>query len=540
MSVKPYIFEYDSYHEWLRAWFEARHAQDTSYTAATFLQRVDDGPRTLIANVISNRKRAGSAAPERGISLERARKWLPELGLEGDAATYWLLLVDIEKVRGEVRARDRVWQATPTPAARRQLEARWAKLLELEEQRLGLRRFSESVRTVYDTALPGGMEAARTANASATVALRYASDNTYLARTRLQGLSQAIHPADIPKLLSTLREIVVRVAGRTSAELEAPPEPWGELSEPRPDFLVSLSAKVPYRLHLELFPVTHAVEARPFPPPAERTGDGWDVFRYTDYRKALTDWFASPAAKNTSQRKLAMVAEIDPAMLARVVRLEMHLTEPRAMDLASAMGLDPHETRYFALLARHGEEEHPADPELAALRAAADLRRMRRAAVKLLKDWQMIVLPELARCGISLRDYARVAECLDPNLTAAEVERSVEALVEVQLLGPDVDGDLRPIDAAFNAEVWPGAGEMERALYEGHVAMNRNAAAKVGKPGYHAVGARMTISAEQFRQLKKEMVQIARDLCSRWATFTHAPDRVIYVNYMIFPDEPTG
>ena len=296
----PNIFEYDNYHDWLRRWFEARHEADPSYTAATFLERVADGPRTLIANVISTRKRAGSSAHERGISLDRARKWLPELGLSPDGATYWLLLVEREKVIADVRARDRAWRATPAAGARRQLEAQWAKLIAIEEQRFGLRRFNEptGARSVYDTVRPEDTEPARRAQAACGSAVERASDFEYRRLTRLQGLAQAIHPEDVPKLLSAVRETLIRFAGRYSPELLTPPEPWEELAEPRPPFRRPTGRPMTYCLHFAHFPVSRAVSPGPMPelPKVGSSPVEWEVYRYTDYRKALVDWLASPLA----------------------------------------------------------------------------------------------------------------------------------------------------------------------------------------------------------------------------------------------------
>lgn len=539
MLGEPNIFEYDNYHDWLRRWFEARHEVDPSYTAATFLERVNDGPRTLIANVISTRKRAGSSAPERGISLDRARRWLPELGLSADGATYWLLLVEREKVIADVRARDRACRATPTDGARRQLEAQWARLVAIEEQRFGLRRFSEppTARSVYDSARPEDLETARLARDACGAAVERAVDLEYRARTRLHGLSQAIHPEDVPKFLAAVRDCLVRIAGRYSPELAAPPEPWSELAEPRPEFRRPTSNLQTYSLHYELFPVSKAVQPGALPHAGEEplpSGD-WEVYKYADYRQALTDWLASPLAKGKSQRQLALAAEIDPAVLSRVIRLETHLTESRAMDLAAAMGLDPAERRYFALLAARGDDG-AADPEIAALRAQADVQRLRRATLKLLKDWQMVVLVELTHCGISMRDYARIAECLDPPISVAEAERSVAALVETHALQPDVDGELRTLGPSIAFELWPG--NSEEALYQCHRAMSGHAARKFGQPEYHALGARIQVTNEDLVALMDEVRKISRTLNTVWPSFTHAPDRVVYLNQVLFPEDP--
>lgn len=539
MQGEPDIFEYDNYHDWLRRWFEVRHEADPSYTAATFLERVNDGPRTLIANVISTRKRAGSSAPERGISLERARRWLPELGLSPDGATYWLLLVEREKVIADVRARDRAWRAVSTDGARRQLEAQWARLVAIEEQRFGLRRFNEppGVRSVYDTSRPEDLGVAELAQAACSAAVERASDLGYRARTRLQGLAQAIHPGDVPKLLLAVRETLIRFSGRYSPELQTPPEPWDELAEPRPAFRRPTGPVLTYRLHFAHFPVSKAVSPGPMPelPKVDGSPVEWEVYRYTDYRKALVEWMASPLAKGKSQRQIALAAEIDPAMFGRVARFEAHLTEARAADVAAAMGLDAAESRYFTLLAAH-PEGGPPDQEITSLRAQADALRLRRATLKLLKDWQMLVLVELTRCGISLRDYARVAECLDPSLTASEVERSISALVETHALLRDAAGELHAPGPSLNFHLWPG--NSEEAMYEGHLAMSRLATQKSGHPDWRVLGARFTATADDFPELSAAVRQASATLNAVWTTFTHPPDRVVYLHYVLFPEDP--
>ncbi len=156
-----------------------------------------------------------------------------------------------------------------------------------------------------------------------------------------------------------------------------------------------------------------------------------DIFRYTDYRLFLRDWFDDENARRVkagraplSHRKLAELAGASSsATLAQILSRRRRLTDALAQKLRVALTLEEAQYAWLSLMMQRERAEQTRERAREALRKAteaSDQTQDARAKSRTLRRAQV--------CRKALSDAEVELQRVDQAMTAARVQRQVEVM----------------------------------------------------------------------------------------------------------------
>lgn len=502
----PDIFAFDSYPDFLRAWFNARKAADPTYSYRRFAKAAAQANATILEAVIAGR---------RPLTPARAAEFLPELGLDRRSAARFLLLV--RRQRAEAQLGTPQLAALPPDHPRRKASQAAADRIERElagldriehYRRAGLQTPTTVARVVRqlgagvpflvatvsdrepwsrdELALIRSLHQARTASLARVRESPCCDDAR---QGRLLGLTQAVAEVNIPRVEEEIRGFLRELVARFG-------EPAG-------------AAASPFAVCVDLFALTDRLrgERPPAPAPAPEA-DEEDAPLIYDFEDASTfverwlQWRRAQAAATGERFSLQTFADeaglADRTLPSKIATRRQGLTEPVARAFARGMGLDQDDEDYLVLLAqRESADPVEAPAILEAMRSARILARsrtLRARTLRLFADWYHFAIHEMAWCPGMPQDPGGLGRALRPPVDPAAAAAALRTLQELGLLARDETGRLVPKDAALLALRDLQSEALHPVLYAYHQAMHALGGARLEElgraaPTRHAPGA---------------------------------------------------
>jgi uncharacterized protein (TIGR02147 family) len=265
-----------------------------------------------------------------------------------------------------------------------------------------------------------------------------------------------------------------------------------------------------------------------------------DLFEYSDFREYLRDAHAARKAENPafSHRFIAQKAGFGSSgAFARILDGTRRLTMDAALEIARIFRFNRAEKTYFEHLVLHNQSDGEAErrfflEKLAEVRKS-HVQEMRDSQLCLFEDWRHIAVRELLDLVEHRDDTARLASLLSPPATAAEVNRSLEILLDLGLVRPDEEGIWKKTDPVLTTP----DDIVSLAVRKFQCATMDLAKEAIERfPPKEREIATLTVSIsdammervkEKIRQLRHEILEMARE--------DDRPDRVHQINFQVFP-----
>lgn len=494
----PDIFAFETYPEFLRAWFNARKAADPTYSYRRFARAAAQANATILEAVIAGR---------RPLTPARAAEFLPELGLDRRSAARFLLLV--RRQRAEAQLGTPQLAALPPDHPRR--KASQAAADRIERELAGLDRVEHYRRAGGQTPTTVA-RVVRQLGANAPFLVAAASDREpwsrdemalvralHQARTaslarvrddpgcddarrgRLLGLTQAVAEVNVPRVEEELRGFLRELVARFG-------DPAGEPASP-------------FAVCVDLFSLTNRLcgdrPPAPAPAPEEDEDAAPLIYDFEDARAFVDRWFQwrrAQAAADGERFSLQTFADeaglADRTLPSKIATGRQGLTEPVARAFARGMGLDQDDEDYLVLLAqRESADPVEAPAILEAMRSARVLARsrtLRARTLRLFADWYHFAIHEMAWCPGMPQDPAGLGRALRPPVDPAGAAAALRTLQELGLLARDEEGRLVPRDAALLALRDLQSEALHPVLYAYHQAMHALGGARLEELGHAA------------------------------------------------------
>ncbi len=166
------------------------------------------------------------------------------------------------------------------------------------------------------------------------------------------------------------------------------------------------------------------------------------VFTYLNYHIFISEWFEYKKVQNPrySHRLFAKKSDVkSPSFLHLVMKEERNLSEEKALDVASAMGLDEDESRFFIWLVRlknskSVEAQQEAWENITATQRFIQARRLDAEAIKVLSNWRFSAILELASCEHFKADAQWISTQLNPKITIPQAQEALDCLSSLGLI----------------------------------------------------------------------------------------------------------
>lgn len=268
-------------------------------------------------------------------------------------------------------------------------------------------------------------------------------------------------------------------------------------------------------------------------------GDVDSIYRYSDYRIYLKDWFESEKTHRSalSYRWLGGKLGVDGAALVRVFRQERHLHEKHVPALCQILKLGKREAEYFGTLllfskARSPQEVRTHFERLMALRDVG-ARELEAEQYEYYRRWQNSALRVLFSFEPFDGDWEKLGRRLDPPLSARETQSCVETMCVLGLLKRNDDGSYEPTDPVISSgDSWKTFAVRDFQLQTIDLA----ARALLRQPRERRDISTLTLSmpVERLEELR-EMLREFRGRVLKWAAAQEPHDGVWQLNLQLFP-----
>jgi len=273
----------------------------------------------------------------------------------------------------------------------------------------------------------------------------------------------------------------------------------------------------------------------------KKINDPISVFQYLEYRKFLRDWYDAAKATRASFsfRTFSKKAGFSsPNFLKLVMDGKRNLSEESLVKFALALKLNKQETEFFRNLvffnqAKTHDQKDLYYHRLLQSKKYSQLKPIERNQYEYYSTWYHPAIRELAVSEGFDGSPASIATRLDPPVSVAQVERSLELLEELGFIEKIKDGKYRQQSTLVST----GAEVSSLVIFNYHkLLLDLCKQVMDHLPAARRDVSTLTLGVKKGRipQLKKKLQEFRQDLLKLVAMDT-SPEEVVQINIQLFP-----
>lgn len=270
-----------------------------------------------------------------------------------------------------------------------------------------------------------------------------------------------------------------------------------------------------------------------------------DIFKYTDYRKFISDYYAEQKAalRAFSYQYFARKAGIpNKGFLYNVISGHRNISESMAIKIARAMELTNKETDYFENLVSLNQAQSLWDKDYflnkvlaikSTKKGSGSIRRTRLDQLEFYSKWYYSVVRSLLDMHDFKDDYARLARSVYPPILPKEAKRAVQLLLKLGLIEKQKEGNYTLTDKTITTgpDILK-AGLLNFQLESAELA--KNAIRELPSSRRHISGLTLGISRKTYEAICREIESFQEKLLGM-AEEDKEADNVYQFNFQFFP-----
>ena len=278
-----------------------------------------------------------------------------------------------------------------------------------------------------------------------------------------------------------------------------------------------------------------------------------DVFEYRDYRVFLRDSYEyrKKSEYGFSYRAFAKRAGLGgPNYLKLVTEGERNLTSEMAGRFAEALGLRGEAASYFCDLVLFNQAASASERERSYRRLQGYRRyraafRLDAAHAAYHAEWYIPAIRELCACQGFVEDPKWIARTLRPSITARQAAQGLLVLEQLGLLVRDAAGRLVQHEPLVTTGDDQPLGHHIATFHRAMLARAADALDTVPRAEREVAALTLSLNEAQVLDFKQRLYELRQELLqAAGATANGAPDRVVQINFQMFPlslqSEPSG
>jgi uncharacterized protein (TIGR02147 family) len=265
---------------------------------------------------------------------------------------------------------------------------------------------------------------------------------------------------------------------------------------------------------------------------------GGGITAYTDYRAFVRAWLAD---SRLSMRGFAGRLDVSHSLVSRILAGDRRLDDSRVAGWVRVLGLSEGDAAYFrSLVALDQSADKRARTEarqhVESVQAQQTAERIQAEALRLLRDWHVGAISQLARCEGFRDDPAWIAQTLRPPIS---VELAAEGLAVLERIGDLVQTEqgLRPSGKSWSTGHKVDRGKLAEAVRARHHDALPQAAQALGEvPGSqrHYGTLMLAVDPEGLASLRQLAGRFCEDAMAL-GTGQKTPTQVVHVGVQVFP-----
>lgn len=266
-----------------------------------------------------------------------------------------------------------------------------------------------------------------------------------------------------------------------------------------------------------------------------------DIYRYADYRRFLSDYYAYAKASQYgfSFRLFSRRAGLRSSNYLRLVMDgARNLSREAAGKFARGCELRGKDADFFCDLVDYGQATTTAERKrcyerLSSHRKFRNVHKLDPAQAAYHSTWYMPAIRELVRRSDFVEDPKWIAGQLLPRISVQQAQRALSLLLKLQLLERGPSGQLRQAAPLLTT----GPGPLGHHIYSYHHMMLERAGAaldELERDERELSCITVGVSQAKFEALK-ERVRAFRKQLLQDAEVDEATERVVQINFQLFP-----
>ncbi len=270
----------------------------------------------------------------------------------------------------------------------------------------------------------------------------------------------------------------------------------------------------------------------------------FSIFNYTDYRKALSDFYEIEKKKKLqiSHRYIAQsVGFKSSGFFAQVIQGKSNISHEYIINFAKLMKLKKRESEYFEALVffnqakTHKMKKHYFDK----------LRTFSQAKVKIVDSaqyafydkWYYTAIREVLDFFPFKNDYKSLSRIIVPSITAEETKKSIELLEKLNLINKDKNGYYKKTDSLISTGYEAQALAINNFIID-TLKLAEASLDKINKDERNLSCLTLSIPKKKYPIILEECRAFRRKLM-QMANSEEKADTVYQLNYQIFPMSKT-
>lgn len=280
-----------------------------------------------------------------------------------------------------------------------------------------------------------------------------------------------------------------------------------------------------------------AINLQSDPEPAERP----DIFDYLDYRKFLQDVYAYKKATSTafSYRSFSRLAGFRSSNFFKfVMEGKRNLSLSAIYKFASALHLKEDEMQFFTNLVLFNQsksikEKNHYYEQILQMSGYTKAKPLETSQYAYFSKWYLVALREL----VTLRDFQEDPKWINRRLGLAlsetEIRKSIQILLDLNLLKRDGKNRLRPCEARVTTA--PELTDLGIINYHREMIQKAHASIEKSHASHRDLSAlTVSLNKKQFEQIKEEIARFRSRIHSLTSDADGDAEAVYQINFHLF------
>lgn len=265
------------------------------------------------------------------------------------------------------------------------------------------------------------------------------------------------------------------------------------------------------------------------------------VFEYDNFRLFLKDFFDEQRKVRASLSKRYFARKAGFASHSQISHLiagRRNITEKTMAQFLDILGLDGKSAEYFMNLVRYNqarsiEQKQQYLKNLNIIRLKVRYFNLSKSQYKYFDKWYYPVIRELAVMMKWDEDYKKLAQCVEPSITADEAKEAVRTLLELHMLKKDEQGNYYQLDnVLFPGEVPSFAYKKAR---RDMIMLSLDAAENLPPEKRFFYNCTLSLNDNSFERLMELIKSFEKDFETVFVTEDSNSNKVYQFNLQFFP-----
>lgn len=272
-----------------------------------------------------------------------------------------------------------------------------------------------------------------------------------------------------------------------------------------------------------------------------KTAQSFDIYRYTDYRFLLRDYYTiqKKEIRSFSYRYFAAKSGVSASMFKDIIAGRRRLSLPVMEKYAAAMSLTPKEIEYFGAVvqfinSKSNDEKNQHFTRILRLRGNSAIKFIDEKQYEFFRSWYHSALRELVTLSDFREDYEWIAKRCNPRITAMQAKKSIELMLQLGILRRNEQGKLMPADAVISSE-YEMKSFILRNFHTEMLGLAKDALERFDPNEREISSLTLGVSQKCYVKIKERIRTFKQEILSMVIEDTSDSETVCQCNFQLFP-----